>query len=175
MSRSEPRSVNAGQALDEDVREQDDEDAEADDERQQQEDLQGDARHVGLAAAEASLDGPAGGEGVARDGHQYCPPHAPHERLGREVEEQGEDEQQEADEEEALEGELGTAHLVRADGERGHRRGHRLALLERIELEQRPAGPARDERDDHRLADRSREREQERGNDAGDGGRERRR
>ena len=128
--RSDPRSVKAGMALMTMSVEQDDEHAEADHQREQEEDLEDDPADIGLPAAKALLDGPPGREGVAGDGHQYAPPDAPHERFRREVEDEGDDEQQKPDEEEALEGELGAPHLVGADGQRRHRRRHRLALLE---------------------------------------------
>src|SRR3546814_5573276 len=60
-------------------------------------------------------------------------PHAAHEAVGGDVEDESDHEQEHPHEEEALEGEGGTAHLIGASSLRRHRRRHRLPGRERVE------------------------------------------
>src|SRR5580765_4824585 len=66
-------------------------------------------------------------------------PIAPDEPVREEVEEERDQEQQESDEEQRRDGRRVAARRVRPDGERAHRRRHRLAEVERVPGEQRVA------------------------------------
>src|SRR3546814_2097906 len=64
----------------------------------------------------------------------------PDEPSGEHVEDERDGEQQQGHEEQALERESGTTHLIGAGRLRGDRCGHGLARLERVGAEQRPTG-----------------------------------
>ena len=93
-----------------------------------------------------------------------------------EVEQEGQDEQEQADEEQALEGRALTHDLVGAGGDGGHRRGHGEAGfgedLRRWEGlgEHGATRPACGDGDDERLSDRPGDGDDERGHQAGQGG-----
>ena len=92
--------------------------------------------------------------------------------VAEDVEDEGHQEQQQAQEEEALEGGRVAGHLVAAGGERGHRAGHGLARPERVQGEQRASGRTGREGHDHRLADGPRDGQDHRRDDARDRGRD---
>src|SRR5215207_2368554 len=99
-------------------------------------------------------------------------PHAADEGVADDVQDEGEEEQGDAHEVEAREGEAGAAHLVGAAGQRGHGRGHGQARVERVRGERRGRYGAGGDENDHRFADGAGHRQDERRHQAGDGRRQ---
>src|SRR5262245_17114598 len=89
--------------------------------------------------------------------------HAAHEPVADEVQGAGEEEEDDADEVEAGDGQAGAPHAVGAGGERGHGGRHGQAALERVALEAGGVGRAAGDEHDHRLADGPGDRQDHRG------------
>src|SRR5690606_3198235 len=79
--------------------------------------------------------------------------YAAHDAVGDHVQAERDGEQDDADEVEARDGQPGAPHVLGAGGERGHRRGHGQAAVERIGGEAGGVGGATRDEHHHRLAD----------------------